>query len=326
MGGDVRAALDSVFPVLNTALSGEVFGVEIPIVGSALKNTGIASSVAGLQTSLDNNAFDSETDITKIAGDLQAALGSPYMVTATKDTPNPGDTKFTISRADTLATISSGSFQFDVGLPGLGLKSSGSGLSIKLGDQFNLSFVVPKTGSIYFLATGGNQHDFSLTANLSIPIFSATGSLGLFQVNVEEDKSDNAGNNTGLPSQGASSFNPTFNFDLPSGQLGPSDIANVKASLSGEATVNLGMVVSFGGSTQFPSFKTNFHLDWMLNTSDTSQSALGSAPTVDFKNVEVDAGSYISQFLAPDPAENPDRDPAAATAHRRPGIPCARDL
>jgi hypothetical protein len=304
VGSDIRAALDNGFPVLNTAVSGKVFGVEIPIVGPALQNTGIASSIANLKTTLDAAAatLDAETDVTKIANELQTALGSPYTVMAAKDTPNPGDYKFTINRQDTLATISSGSFKFDVGLPGLGLKASGPGLTIKLGDQFNINFVVPASGSAntYFVATGGGNHDFSLTANLSLPNFSAQGNLGLFQINAEEDKADNAANDTGLPSQGASSFNPTFNFDLPSGQLKPSDVANGKASVSGEAMVNLGLVVSFGGSTKFPSFKTNFHLDWKVDTSDTTQPLGGTtAPTVQFKSVEVDAGSYISQFLGP---------------------------
>jgi hypothetical protein len=303
VGSDVRMALDNVFPILNTAVTSEVLGVEIPIVGSALKNTDIASSIAKLKANLDSNPFDSETDITKIAGDLQTALGAPYTVTATKDTPNTGDTKFTIHRADALATINTGSFQFNVGLPGLDLQTSGTGLTIQLGDQFNLNFVVPKPGpqpgSIYFVATGGGNHDFSLAANLSVPNFSATGTLAhLLQIKLEEDKADNAGNDTGLPSQGATSFNPTFNLDLPAGHLSPSDVANSKASLTGQAKVNLGMLVSFGGSTQFPSFKTNFHLDWTLDTTDTTQT-IGSKPTVQFKSVEVDAGSYIGQFLGP---------------------------
>ncbi len=304
VGADVRSALDSVLTPLNSALSGKVFGVDIPIVGSALKNSDTAKFFGSLQTTLDAGAgaLDGEGDVTKIASELQSALGlsAPDSVTATAD-PNTGDTKFVMHLEQNLATINTGSFNFDIGLPGLGLKTTGGGLTVMLGYKFNLDFVVPKddpAGGIYFLHD--LNHEFSLTAQIGLSnSFAITGTLGFLQLNI------NDGSFPGFaPAAPKSTFDPSFTVDLmpPGGKLALSDVGNllddVTASIKGEAQVNLGMVVSFGSSTQFPTVSTNFQLDWNLNSSDTS-GTLGSQPTVDFNNVQIDLGTFFSQFVEP---------------------------
>ncbi|HEV3082685.1 MAG TPA: hypothetical protein VGY66_23075, partial [Gemmataceae bacterium] len=307
VGADIQSALDGILAPLSSAVSGEVFGVEIPIVGSALKNSDTAKFLTNLQSTLDANAstLASETDVTKIAAELQSALGlsAPSSVTAMADTPNTGDTKFVIHiDQSNLVSINTGSFKFDVGLPGLGLKTTGGGLNIMLGYTFNLDFVVPKgdpAAGIYF--THDPNHDFSLTAKLALANnFSITGTIGFLQVDM------NDGTFPGfMPAGPKSGFTTSFNFDLPS-MLSLSDAANAgtvladtTTSISGEAKVNLGMVVSFGGSTQFPTVSTNFQLDWKLDSSDTKSSSLGSEPTVDFNNVTLDLGTFFSQFVGP---------------------------
>jgi RTX calcium-binding nonapeptide repeat (4 copies) len=306
VGADVKSAIDSVLTPLNSALSGKVFGVDIPIVGSALKNSDTAKFLTNLQSTLDAGAatLDGETDVTKIAGDLQNALGlsSPNSVTASVN--SAGDTTFVIHLENNLATINTGSFNFDIGLPGLGLKTTGGGLTVMLGYKFNLDLVVPKddpAGGIYFVHDP--NHEFSLTAQIGLSNnFSISGTLGFLQVNI------NDGTFTGFtPAGDKTSFNPSFTLDLnpPGGKLALTDIpdilGDITATVSGEAKVNLGMVVSFNGSTQFPTVAANFQLDWKFDTnSDTTTGGmLGSQPTVDFNNVQIDLGTFFSQFVEP---------------------------
>ena len=56
VGADVRNAVDSALTPLNSALSGKVFGVEIPMVGSALQNSDAAKFLTNLQSTLDAGA------------------------------------------------------------------------------------------------------------------------------------------------------------------------------------------------------------------------------------------------------------------------------
>lgn len=303
VGADVRNAVDSALTPLNSALSGKVFGVEIPMVGSALQNSDAAKFLPNLQSTLDAGAaaLDGEVDVSKVASKLQSALGlsAPDSVTATAG-PNAGDTKLVIHLEHNLGTINTGSFNFDIGLPGLGLKTTGGGLTVMLGYKFNLDFVVPKdeVGGIYFVHDP--NHEFTLTAQIGLSnSFAITGTLGFLKVNI------NDGTFPGFtPTGPKSSFDPSFTLDLnpPGGQLPVSDIGDIlndtKASISGEAKVNLGMVVSFGGNTQFPSVSTNFQLDWKFNSSDTTGS-LGSEPSVEFNNVQIDLGTFFSQFVEP---------------------------
>ena len=222
VGADVQNAVDTVLTPLNSALSGKVFGVDIPMVGSALKNSDAAKFLTNLQSTLDAGAgaLDGEGDVTKIAGELQSALGlsAPDSVTASAG-PNAGDTKFVIHLEQNLATINTGSFNFDIGLPGLGLQTNGTGLTVMLGYKFNLDFVVPNgdpAGGIYFVHDP--NHEYSLTAQIGLSnSFSITGTLGFLKLNI------NDGTFPGFtPTGPKSSFDPSFTLDLspPGGQLG----------------------------------------------------------------------------------------------------------
>ena len=77
----------------------------------------------------------------------------------------------------------------------------------------------------------------------------------------------------------------------------------VDAQFTARAQVSLALVGSFGGSTQFPRFLTDFHYSQVFAdinlTTGVKQSAFGGTPNVVLADMRLDLGSFISEFAGP---------------------------
>lgn len=104
---------------------------------------------------------------------------------------------------------------------------------------------------------------------------------------------------------GASNFRGEFNVDLVDpdnddglltmGEMLRSSVEDVIAvDLSGVANVNLALMAEMGGTTLFPSIRTDFGLDWNIGL---SQGLV--LPTIQFTDVEMNLGEFFGDFAAP---------------------------
>jgi 6-phosphogluconolactonase (cycloisomerase 2 family) len=66
------------------------------------------------------------------------------------------------------------------------------------------------------------------------------------------------------------------------------------------ATVDLHLQASFDSGTLFPSIATDFHLDWSFTAStDGTTNLKGDVPHIQFNNVTMSLGQFLSNFVAP---------------------------
>lgn len=191
---------------------------------------------------------------------------------------------------------------FDLGIPGFGLSVDGN-VKVEVGFDLKLRFGINASEGFYMDTS--DAEELRVEFKVTIPGLHAQGRLFLLQLDVadESDGKDAKGNGR-LPS----SFSGSFSVDLkdPSGSnhhLTFADLANsgltasrlVEARLAAKADLNLDIAVSFGGDARFPRILTEFDLDWNW----TPGGGLEGSLDFGFHNLQLDIGSFISDFVQP---------------------------
>ncbi|NER96177.1 MAG: calcium-binding protein [Symploca sp. SIO1B1] len=176
-------------------------------------------------------------------------------------------------------------FAGGLGLPGLASDFQVDGeAQVGLGFALNLSFGINENTGEFFFNTKNPEDELTIDLDVSVPDTQFTGNLGFLKLDVT-DKGSN--------------FNGSFSVDLMApdekvdGKLTLSELGSVKVDtdLNGKAVANLGLDTSFNGSKVLPSITSDFYLMWDLDS--------GESPTVEFKDVELDLGSFFSEFATP---------------------------
>ncbi len=190
---------------------------------------------------------------------------------------------------------------FNLGLPGVGLSVNGN-LQENLTYDVKVDLVVNSGGFYINLAP---NPEASLTLAVTAPGLTATGTLGIFQLNVSNGT---AAGNTQLVG--------TIGLDLSVGganQLTPSTLSslvgNSTLSANAEADVHLHGVLSFGGNSSFPSIATDFDMTWNLASASlgadasgkfgVTSSVFGNKPDIQFNNITLNMGTFFTNFLNP---------------------------
>src|SRR5262249_30282483 len=120
-----------------------------------------------------------------------------------------------------------------------------------------------------------------------------TGIIGFLEVGATSTQSGRSTLPTGL------SANLTFDVVSPA----PGTVAIANPRFGGSADINLTLTGSFNAAFKYqvPSIATDFQMHWDLGgafpTSGTS--SLGAAPTVNFNNVRVSLGQFLSKMVKP---------------------------
>ena len=186
---------------------------------------------------------------------------------------------------------------FDLGIPALNLQVDGD-VNIRLGFDVQFGFGVSKADGFYLDTSAENE--MAVQFEVTIPNFDATGNLFFLQLEAKDHPA--------TPSK----FKGAFGIDLkdPSGDgkltygefSGGVNFGDViAAKLSATADVNLKTVVSFGGNTAFPTLRADLNLDLgfaNFDTGDGTQPA-GGIPHLAFNHIQLDFGTFISNFLKP---------------------------
>ncbi len=211
----------------------------------------------------------------------------------------------------------------DWGLPGLDLDITGSpsitagwelflGFGVSVTDFFYLDGAPPAnfTGAGATLAAGTSVahelrlgFDAVLTSDPNTP-FVATGRLFFLQLDAADKLVDPDG--AGPLPEKYSSVGGAFYVDLTDPGAGTVGRVTVKelfsrgtvkpitAGVEAIADVNLELTASVGGNTAIPRLLADFSLDWTFQLGQPV-----TAPTAAFTNVNLDLGSFVSDFLKP---------------------------
>jgi hypothetical protein len=163
-------------------------------------------------------------------------------------------------------------FQFDLGLNSFLQFSTSGGVAVTFNPVLNIGFDY-QNGSATLNAS---QTNFDLGLNVSLPNFTATLTFNSLLYANAVDEGTNFSMHLG------------FGFDTD-GSIDP--------HFSGDANVLLGLTLSFVNpalNAPFnPVFKTDFDMDWSIDT----QSNQLDAPSIKLKNFSLDVSSFVHGFL-----------------------------
>lgn len=181
---------------------------------------------------------------------------------------------------------------FDIGVPGFGLEVDGN-VVLGIGFDLRLVFGFNKTDGFY-LGTEGGMEDPELVLEFSatIPGLHAAGELFFLQLDVMDSETD--------PSHFTGGFyvdleDPNGDGKLTFSELTSADFEDiVHGELAAEAEINLSLAASFAGDARFPRLLADFHLGWEWSLEDGA-----GDPEIEFGNIRLDLGSFISDVIGP---------------------------
>ncbi len=310
--------------LLEQVLDGQVFGVKLPLIGDQLGDA--ARFVGDLRRRVvDNLEMAGAKTVAFVQQRLFEALGPGglgWLVDVTPDdgtgSPSRNDVQVYVDGVyipDPVATPPAGDatgiefrvqlhqaaqvvalpIGFDIGLPGLGLEVDGS-VQLDVGFDWDLRFGIDKTLGVY-VGTGAAE-ELSAHVEATVPGLHGRGELGFLQFDVVDLGSVLGG------TFAVDLTDPNSDGKLTLGEIAGASLGQVvSASFTGGADVDLDLIASFGGNANFPSFKTQFSLDWNLAGADTSDAPEdfggAAAPSVSFTNFRINPGEAIRNLAGP---------------------------
>ncbi|WP_413431152.1 beta-propeller fold lactonase family protein [Crateriforma spongiae] len=218
---------------------------------------------------------------------------------------NDGSAQFNIVLSGNVFEPFTVPLDFDASVPGLGLKSDdGSAVTIAMDYVFGLGFGL-SSSDWFFVDTEGvteSGAEFSLDLSATLqPGTSVEGQLGFLKIDLDEVIDDD----------GASGLRGSFEIDLQdgdgNGRWAPlrGDSLGVQARLSADANVDIAGRVSFpdSGGLQLPEINTTIHYDQLFAQVEFgtggSSADFGGSPIVEFADVQMDLGQFITGFVGP---------------------------
>ena len=308
---------------LQDVLDGEVGGMTLPLVGDSLADG--TQFIADFRENFVDNfregvqGFanpDEESIVDTLLTDLLAQIFPDLVVdentviesTNANDGGEPEDfyIQWDVNFGDQY-TIESG-IGLDLGLEdlGLALETEGSvGLTIDW--ALDLGFGLSRSEGAY-LDLEGQELSFGVDVDSNAGI---TGTLFFLQLAAQEGVQ-----NTDFTGLSADFFIDVVSKKWPettdpsSYRVGFSDLGSLdfEVSVLADALVDLDLTLRIDGADSLPEIKSGFELIWALDDgagnpvplSDISGDTLKAGlQTVGFKNVRLDAGSFLSEFLSP---------------------------
>jgi hypothetical protein len=315
--------IDFLLARIQDAMSGNVFGVQLPIVGDSLKDR--ATFISDLRTQVVQKlqqAFNSGNKaasvVQSVLGDLLGESGLGWLKDVNGDGhKNAGDITATpvndangkAQRIDWVvplgtSIVATAPVGFSLGLPGLGLAASpNSAVQLSLGYDFRLAFGVSRTEGFYFDTSAADELKVSVSA--SIPHMAVGGTLGFLRLAIRDDDSDPSSlSGTFTVDIKDSNNHLTFN-ELSGGGLNLSTLFTPKLALTGKANLKLQAGITGDSSDPanshffsdlFPTLKADFNLLW---TFDTASGTAGTLQKAEFNNVGIDISNLFGSLLGP---------------------------
>ncbi len=310
--------LNSLLGGLQATLNSQLLATELPLIGSHLQDGAqfiatIQNDILGpINAAIKANNGDAGA---AIAAAMQTALRAidPNATVTAVYPPDGNSVQFDLH----LGGVEDESEPFDLGLSALGLGLTGT-VALALNWTVNLDVGLSTTEGFYVLAnptspSGSAVPMIAVAMSVTLPGSSFTGSLGFLQFSA----TDNPGNDPNVTIPGgttpalatglAGSLTVGLNGSgTPDGRLTLASIAGgslgglLQVQLNANASVNLHLLTTVAGNSMFPSFSTDFVLNWPIaNYTYGQKGPLGASPQVAFENVELGLGTFISNFVEP---------------------------
>ncbi|EYD75630.1 secreted hemolysin-type calcium-binding protein bacteriocin, putative [Rubellimicrobium mesophilum DSM 19309] len=295
----LESGLDSALAAIQDQIAKQVLAEQIPLVGAGLKaaydlpqTQAALASINAFRTAVRdalgrlNDAADyaESTVENAISGALSAAGFSGDLVDVAV---SGADVSLTFAQAkDSHLTLD---LAHDLGLPGLGIETSGS-VDASLHYAINLGVGVDSSG--FYAGTSGS-HEIGIGVRLDGSDLAADAQLGPLSFSATD---------TG------SNFDGTFSVDLldanQDGKLRLNELSGdlVDARLDATADVRIDLHGDMG-SAALPQLDADLLVDWDFSAStvnpDDGNASFGGTPTVSFQNVTLDMGSFVHDFVEP---------------------------
>lgn len=331
----ISSGLDSYFDNLDRALSSQVLQNNLPLLGDRLKNSPVSQFVKRMRSSVQTE-FQALTSAPYFYGSIteeqvgqalfKAFGNSPGGLGILQDLSGNG----VIDAADVQVrdqTTSTGygyggyvdfnlrigqsptafntAFSRDLGLPKLGLTLDGT-TNVSFGYNLSLNFGLEYTENSYydegtFYVETATPNELAISLNATTPNSTATGKLGLLQVQAKDQ---------------GTALNGSFSIDLKDSndagtRLTASELQSIStnyrdlidANFNGSANIKFNLETGFSGvAAKFPSLSTDFQLGWVFANSrvdPTQPQNFGSSPQVSFNNVKLKMGDFLDNFVSP---------------------------
>ena len=192
--------------VLQQALSGEVFGVDLPLVGDHLKDGAkfiedfrddVLARLRALTTNSDDAVRQALFEAFGPAGlgllRDGADTGSDVDLDDIQLVSTPENVSFAMHLGQNLSLLSV-PIGFDIGLPALGLAVDGK-VNVRLGWDFLMGFGVSRADGVYFNTAAKNDAgnpapELTVDLDVTTPGLSAAGALAFLQLRAKDDETD----------------------------------------------------------------------------------------------------------------------------------------
>ena len=276
-------------------LDSQAFGDDLPLLGQALSSLGATQVIQHFLSPLvgaigDLHLATLQNLIFNALGPnglnlLSSLTGSTHLGPADVSVSNANGMASFHIRLKLGASANTANTGFDVGLPALGFQfNTNSGVALSVGYTADFYFhVSERAGQAGTFTVDPSTMNLSLQA--TAPGLDVKGKLGPLQVEASDDPSE--------PSQITGSFQVGMSSN-PQGQIA------MTSTFDALALVNLKLAVSFGDNQEFsPKLTSDFNVSWGFNNANTAVLPLGNYPSVAFNNVQIDLGSFFSNFVAP---------------------------
>ena len=209
---------------------------------------------------------------------------------------------------------------FDLGIPGLGFETRGA-IAVEVPWELDLGFGVGVSRGGFYIDLS-DTNEFEVAVDVTLPGAGLTGQLAFLQL----DADDNG--DTHL----CAKFGVDVSRETPGGTIDPSDPRHpdhplhnligmadlgsivVDAGIAAEAVVDIGLDLQLnsdlvpGADTVFPKIVGDFFVDWSIGSCVSGEltpfSEIGNAMeyglnAVEFRDIGVDLGTFISDFVGP---------------------------
>jgi Ca2+-binding RTX toxin-like protein len=295
----VADGLDQLLQTMQSAINKDVFGsTELPLVGDALSrlSEGVLDHFRNQFTDAFRQALGPNPDGAKVQSALFTALGSRLGDTDGVGGLDLGDVAFLNGNEYKFQLqlplfTSSSSIGFDLGLPILNLHSTGS-VAASVGVTWDVDLFLDNTNGFYLDTSKSNE--LTLHTDVTIPNAEVTGTLGFLDLKI---KDHDPAHPTHLSGDVTVDINaPGNKLTLGEMAAGPDLTSLLKPDMKLDALIDLDMEATFGGNTMFPSFGTEFVMNWSI---DAASPETASAPSIAFKDVTLRLGDFISGFAKP---------------------------
>ncbi|MEG4104110.1 DUF4347 domain-containing protein, partial [Microcoleus sp. Pol17C6] len=292
------------FDSIQNQISNQVTNQRLPIVGTKLNtvtqffDTSFISNLKAQLEVIKNSATPTVQAVKQILFNAFGVNGTNGLLVLDPNADKDGildtvadfnDIKLVLTDANNFTfdlqlkkdlTYTSVPLPLDLGLPALIFNSTGLGLDAKVGYEFGLKFGLDN--GIFSFDTSAKD-EFKLNLNVGLKDnLSAEANLGLLNFAVKE-AADN-------PLQ----FGGAILVDLQKTNGELTATPTLSAGLENKTNISLDLLTKFGTDDKFPSIEAKLDIGWDAKADLTLENF-----DVKFRDVKINAGSFISDFIRP---------------------------